>query len=70
MCHPVSLSKSICFMQRHIAEKLGLEEKDVDSRLGEVTTLLPGLMSRLPNIKASTVAQLCANPRVRRISVG
>ena len=51
-------------VQRSIAQQLNLREIDVDERLIEVTSLLPGLTTRLQNIKASSVAQLCDDPRV------
>ncbi|BDA40891.1 hypothetical protein COCOBI_01-5450 [Coccomyxa sp. Obi] len=50
-------------LKRNIAQQINLRVEDVDERLIEVTSLLPGLLSRLQTIKASTVAQLCDDPR-------
>lgn len=61
---PMSQSLMSFIVQRSIAQQLNLREKDVDERLIEVTSLLPGLITRLQNIKASSVAQLCDDPRV------
>lgn len=57
-------------LQASIAEKAGLPLEEVDERLSEVVSLLPGLLPRLPNIKANTVAQLCADTRVSSLKWG
>ena len=45
-------------VQRTMKEGMGLEDAEVEERLTKLVTLLPGLLSKLPVIKAKVVIML------------
>ena len=45
-------------MQRTMKQEMGLDDAEVQERLIKLVTLLPGLLSKLPVIKAKVVITL------------
>ena len=48
-------------MQRTMKQEMGLGDAEVQERLIKLVTLLPGLLSKLPVIKAKVVITLAEN---------
>ena len=61
MCVPPSsplASAGDVLMQRTMKQEMGLDDTEVEERLTKLVTLLPGLLSKLPVIKAKVVITL------------
>jgi hypothetical protein len=56
---------AIHVLQATVSTELGISMEEANQRLLKVIVLLPGLLSRLPSIKAGIVVELCADTKVR-----
>lgn len=58
------LTASPVSMKTTVKKELGLGEDEVEGRLTQLATLLPGLLARLPTIKFNTVVLLAQDTSV------
>ena len=57
-CHRTGLTAVCVMMKMTVKKELGLDDAEADDRLTQLATLLPGLLPRLPTIKAANVVTL------------